>query len=1480
MSRYTGYNQSGFANSTVAVTRATSDSSTPINYDNIFGETVLYLPFDSDINDASSFNHTVTSENGAVLSDTILKYGAGSLFVDDDPERITVTDDGNFNFGTQDFTIEGWFRFTEKYGPARLIHGGNNSSSLAPFLFYLSNDAVMFYSSSDGSNWNISNNKRIADNLSTGVWYHLAVTREGDTFRTFQDGTLKTTFTSSSALMDVEDGAIAIGGRPTDLQSLSGYIDDLRIIRGHAEYTASFTAPTSAVGLYSGNPVSLYLPFDSDVNDDSSYGHTVTASGDAAISSTQAKFGGNSAYFDGSGDYLTIPGHERFKFGTGDFTIEFFMRADTIDTSAQYSSVAGLIGFDQDAGATGAYFGIRQKNDTLVYVSGNAVNFTTASVLSADTWHHIAVCRTGGTTTMYCDGVSVGSFTDNTEYNDSASRHLYIGENEIGSTGNRFHKGYLDDIRILKGVARYTKNFVPPSQAVGAKLNGTNETNTTTDFTSVYLPFDSDVNDDGPNSLSVTAAGGAGISSAQSKFGGYSALFDGTDDALVVANGGGDFDFGTGDFTIELFFYQTSNSSRNDITGTYSGASTGWGISTNASNTNEIALFFGNSTILSSGASAYNLNTWHHLAIARSGSSIKMFIDGSAVASATNTTNITSGYNLRVGAMSSAVDASFLFFSGYIDDYRVLKGYAKYVADFVPPTSAVGTSVSETVNDLTMLYMPFDATTTSTTVASSQVEIYVPFESDFGDDGPNSLTLTEGGGGASSGRDVLIDTAPGSVPFGTNAAHFDNSSYSWNAANSGNLSTSRDVDFGTNDFTIEFWAYILSSQTNHAVLISTWTGGGWVIQIDSNSSLKFYDSSSNHATSSLPRNQWAHFAVVRASGVITWYVNGSAETTRTNSGNINGIGNLTFGSYPGGVGGYNGWLKDVRIINGTAVYTSDFSVPTAAHGGNGAPTVTTAQGGFVDLARNHGVRTAGTAAVNTSIKKFGTSSLFVDGNSDYAAIPDDSFSFSTGDFTVEAWVYHTGVSGSSNIFDFRKSSDGFTINMDTSGNVGYYSNKAGDYVISQGSNSIGTNSWKHLALCRHEGVTRLFIDGVLKASASDNYDYGSLGLTIGARYDQIQQWWAGYIDDLRVIQGHAKYTAAFTAPTSAHGHVSLETDGSTTETYSDTKFLSGIWDITDVRDKMMQSTWISNDSRLPNGAGLQVQGGTHRWSAAPTVATVTIKAYGAGGGGGKHQGPKPSPLVGGDGGVNQATFTIPAGTELNVIVGQGGRGYQPGAGGTFGGGSGGANNPGQGGGGGGGYSGVFEGPATQGNALIIAGGGGGSSGNSPGQQGGDGGMNPFTSPSLPVGYSGNPGEQGSPNPGKTGGGGTVSSGGPSNSGQGSALQGGNSGPGGGYNSSGGGGGGYYGGGAGTGYGGGGDQGSGGGGSAYTNTSAYSAAQEPKPNILSSLTQKSGGAGSFGSSNASNGADGSVEIIDGSGPTVYSYTGSAQTHTVA
>ena len=247
--------------------------------------------------------------------------------------------------------------------------------------------------------------------------------------------------------------------------------------------TASFTTPNVTIDT---SYTSLYLPLDSDIADDSPHGHSVTAHGGAALSSAQSKFGGNSAYFDGSGDFFTIPAHNSFKFGTNNFTIEFFMRADTVNTSAQYSSVAGLIGFDQDAGATGAYFGIRQKNATLVYVSSNAVNFTTSNVLSANTWHHIAVCRSSGTTTMYCDGTSVGSFSDSRNYTDSNNRHLYIGENEIGTgyPANRYFKGYLDDIRILKSYAKYTGNFTPPTSAVGPGIETT--TNDTRSYASVF----------------------------------------------------------------------------------------------------------------------------------------------------------------------------------------------------------------------------------------------------------------------------------------------------------------------------------------------------------------------------------------------------------------------------------------------------------------------------------------------------------------------------------------------------------------------------------------------------------------------------------------------------------------------------------------------------------------------------------------------------------------------------------------------------------------------------------------------------------------------------------------------------------------------------------------------------------------------------------------------------------------------------------
>ena len=77
-----------------------------------------------------------------------------------------------------------------------------------------------------------------------------------------------------------------------------------------------------------------------------------------------------------------------------------------------------------------------------------------------------------------------------------------------------------------------------------------------------------------------------------------------------------------------------------------------------------------------------------------------------------------------------------------MDDIRILKGYAKYTSEFAIPTSAATTSVSETVNDLTALYLPFNSTTTNTSVSSSLTSVYLPFDSDVNDDSSNSLSVT------------------------------------------------------------------------------------------------------------------------------------------------------------------------------------------------------------------------------------------------------------------------------------------------------------------------------------------------------------------------------------------------------------------------------------------------------------------------------------------------------------------------------------------------------------------------------------------------------------------------------------------------------------------------------------------------------------------------------------------------------------------
>lgn len=181
-------------------------------------------------------------------------------------------------------------------------------------------------------------------------------------------------------------------------------------------------------------------------------GHAVTLNGNASRSAAQSKFGGYSAYLDGTGDYITVPSGSDFAFGTGDFTVEFWFM-QTVDGNPF------LIDCRPTSSTNGAYVTTYINAGTVVFFT-NAAARITSSAITTGAWYHVAVCRSGTSTRLFLNGTQTGStYTDPTNYIASPV--------SIGASGNGLFPltGYFDDIRITKGVARYTANFTPPAAA-------------------------------------------------------------------------------------------------------------------------------------------------------------------------------------------------------------------------------------------------------------------------------------------------------------------------------------------------------------------------------------------------------------------------------------------------------------------------------------------------------------------------------------------------------------------------------------------------------------------------------------------------------------------------------------------------------------------------------------------------------------------------------------------------------------------------------------------------------------------------------------------------------------------------------------------------------------------------------------------------------------------------------------------------------
>ena len=639
--------------------------------------------------------------------------------------------------------------------------------------------------------------------------------------------------------------------------------------------------------------------------------------------------------------------------------------------------------------------------------------------------------------------------------------------------------------------------------------DGTNGSQTFTDLSS--------------STKSITAFGNAQISTSVKKFGSGSMYFDGSGDYLTVSNNGA-FNFGTNDYTIECWVNIPSMDDPYYFIYADDGANHYIALKRVTTSTFQLTIYNAGTELIST--NSCSTGSWIHIAFSKSSGSMKMFIGG--VLDSTQTFgSFGTAYSTSVIGISNSYPGQHQL-KGYIDDLRITKGTARYLSTFTPPTSAFPTTVDPGVDS-----------------SWSNVALMLTGD-DFTDKSISANTVTVSGNAA-------INTT--TKKFGTGSMYFDGASTSYlTLPNLGAL--------GTADFTIEFWMYKSSSQNQYPGIFSTaantspyWNYLMGAVQIcyDMNATGILFGyatgvgSSSGSTTVPISSNTWTHIAVVRSGATVTIYKDGVNATSVTLPANysITTDGTNVIGRHDVRTTfNYTGYLDDFRITKGVARYTATFTPPTAAlpipaptdpswsnvslllngDGSNGSTSFTDLSSAPKAITNNSSV------TVNTSIKKYGTGSMYFASGNYLSVASNPSFAFGTGDYTIECWIYPTSIRNGENLVYVT----------DATGGPGFGYNTTQLYIGARGITydltvpyTLSTNTWTHIAACRQSGTVRIFANGTLVGSGSvtRNHPQGDAG--IGDYPTATGNYMTGYIDDLRVTKGVARYTANFTPTTSA-----------------------------------------------------------------------------------------------------------------------------------------------------------------------------------------------------------------------------------------------------------------------------------------------------------------------------------------------------------
>jgi len=475
----------------------------------------------------------------------------------------------------------------------------------------------------------------------------------------------------------------------------------------------------------------------------------------------------------------------------------------------------------------------------------------------------------------------------------------------------------------------------------------------------------------GTTEKAITANGDAAASRSQSNFYGGSFVFDGTGDYLQTTT-----ESLPGDFCVEGWWYPSSSGQQTFFTLGDSATSTGIEVY-RSSGSGYLQVYGGGGGIMSPGVD-YTLNTWQHYALTRSGTTLRLFKNGVQIGSATNSLTFDSTLRIGVEYYSSTLGQ---YITGYVQDFRIYKGSAKYTSNFIP---------------------------------------------------------------ASTDPDILPDT-PSGVSYTSNLTQITDGAISSGSASSYlTLASSADFGFGTGDFTVEFFVYETSKvytsgynprafdfgNTFQMVLLAT--ADGSTIRID------YADSTLTTSNGTLFANKWNHIALVRSGSTLSLYINGVFDKSVSNSTNVPTPSNTIYiGRYYGSDSGWiNGFISNFHVVKGTALYTANFTPPTGpissvantkllccqSNVSAGAATSSPNISGII----NNG--TVWSSTTNTSLIYGGSASMIFDGNATWSV--GNYANFNPGAFTLFSGANVT-ANTSIRVYGNFASSDSFKINGTT-----------------------------------------------------------------------------------------------------------------------------------------------------------------------------------------------------------------------------------------------------------------------------------------------------------------------------------------------------------------------------------------------------------------------------------------------------------------